>query len=224
MSSRWLLLSFMSGLLTNSMQGQMRVDLKAAVPFVLKVNGHVMNVHPVHRLGFDWETKDKKFQLTTMLTDGDSIVQSLNYKSGFNQDFELQQVKNTWKWQLIGENTWVLDSTQSSVVVSLDPIYLGSKNCQSPMHEDQWSVFYSEIRSNPMSAQKLRTIAMLSKGTCCTVEQWGKVFGEFELEDDKLALLDLIKGSIYDWDHRLNLMNQFLIERNRNKAVQLLSQ
>ena len=50
------------------------------------------------------------------------------------------------------------------------------------------------------------------------------VFGDFELEDDKLALLDIIKGSIYDWDHRLVLVDQFLIERNRNKANQLLSQ
>ncbi len=223
MISRWLLL-FVSGLFALSMHAQMRIDLKAAVPFVLKVNGHAMNLYPVHRLGFDWETKDKKFQLTTVWTDGDSIVQTLNYKSGFNQYFELQQVKNMWKWQLIGENTWVLDSAQSPVVVSLDPVYIGSRNCQAPMHDDQWGVFFNEVRSNPMSTQKLRTIAMLSKGTCCTVEQWGEVFGEFELEDDKLALLEVIKLSIYDWDNRMDLVNQFLIERNRNKAIQLLSQ
>jgi hypothetical protein len=183
-----------------------------------------MNLHPVHRLGFDWETKDKKFQVTTILADGDSIFQTLNYKSGFKQDFDLQQVKNIWKWQLVGENSWVLDSTEWTAVVSLDPVYSGSKNCQTPMSDVQWDVFFREVHSNPMSSQKMKTISMLSKGTCCTVEQWMKVFGEFELEDDKLALLDIIKGSIYDWDHRLELLSQFLIERNRNKANQLLSQ
>ncbi len=203
---------------------QMRVDLKSPIPFVLKVNGHAMNLHPVHRLGFDWETKDKKFQVMTILADGDSIFQTLSYKSGFKQDFDLQRVKNVWKWQLVGENSWVLDSTEWTAVVSLDPVYSGSKNCQTPMSDVQWAVFFKEVHSNPMSSQKMKTISMLSKGTCCTVEQWMKVFGEFELEDDKLALLDIIKGSIYDWDHRLELLSQFLIERNRNKANQLLSQ
>ena len=203
---------------------QMRVDLKSPVSFVLKVNGHAMNLYPAHRLGFDWETKDKKFQVTTFLADGDSIVQILNYKGGFKQDFDLQQVKNVWKWQLVGEDSWVLDSTEWTSVVSLDPVYSGSKNCQLPMSDDQWGVFFKEVHSNPMSAQKLKTISMLSKGSCCTVEQWSKVFGDFELEDDKLALLDIIKGSIYDWDRRLELVDQFLIERNRNKANQLLSQ
>jgi len=202
----------------------MRLDLKATKAFILKVNGHPMNVHPVHRLGFDWETKEKKFQLVTLLVNGDSIVQSLTYKNGFKQDFELQQIKNVWKWQLVGENTWQPNEWDSSAVVSLEPFYYGLKNCQSPMDADQWGVFLKEVQSATMTAQKLKIISMLSKGACCTVEQWMMIFTDIELEDDKLTLLNTIKGSIYDWDHRMELSDQFLVERNRNKAIQLLSQ
>lgn len=203
---------------------QMRMDLKAANAFVLKVNGHPLNVHPVHRLGFDWETKEKKFQLVTLLTNGDSIVQSMMYKNGFKQDFELQQIKNVWKWQLVGENTWEANESDTAAVVALDPVYSGLKNCQSPMNEDQWGVFLKEVQSAPMTDQKLKIISMLSQGACCTVEQWMMIFLDIELDDDKLTLLNIIKGSIYDWDHRMDLTGQFLIERNRNKAIQLLSQ
>lgn len=203
---------------------QMRMDLKSSNAFVLKVNGHPMNVHPVHRLGFDWETKEKKFQLVTLLVNGDSIVQSLIYKNGYKQDFELQQIKNVWKWQLVGENAWQSSEGDSSAVVSLEPFYYGLKNCQSPMGADQWGIFLKEVQSAPLTAQKLKIIAMLSQGACCTVEQWMMIFTDIELEDDKLTLLNTIKGSIYDWDHRMELSDQFLIERNRNKAIQLLSQ
>ncbi len=207
-----------------TVQSQMRLDFKASNAFVLKVNGHPMNIYPVHRLGFDWETNEKKFQLVTLLSNGDSVVQSLVYKNGFSQDFELQQIKNVWKWQVVGENTWQPNEWDSSAVVSLDPVYHGLKNCQAPMDADQWGVFLKEVQSATMTTQKLKIISMLSKGACCTVEQWMMIFTDIELEDDKLSLLNIIKGSIYDWDHRMELSGLFLIERNRNKAIQLLSQ
>lgn len=219
---KWFLV-FLVGLLSTSLMAQMRVDFQSPVSFVLKVNGHLVNQLPCYRIGFDWETKEKKFQLVTLLADGDSVAQTLNYKAGYHQQFVLQQVKNVWKWQLSGENTWNLDTTQYAEVVALDPIYAGSKLCDEPMREDQWQVFSAEVQSNLMSSQKLQTIAMLSAGSCCSVDQWLKLMNQFELEDDKLAFLTAIKSRIYDWDNRMKLADSFLVERNRNKALQLLS-
>ena len=223
MSYRIFLLSCMVGLFTYGTAAQMRIDFQGPVTFVLKINGHGVNQFPCHRIGFDWETKDKKFQLVTLLSNGDSLTQALNYKSGYHQQYELQQIKNVWKWQLSGENTWLLDTTQYAEIVTLDPIYSGSKLCDAPMGEEQWSVFSGEVQSNLLSAQKLQTISMLSAGSCCSVEQWTKLMNQFELEDDKLAFLNAIKTRIYDWDNRMILADSFLVERNRNKALQLLS-
>lgn len=203
---------------------QMRVDFNGQQSFVLKVNGFKVNEIPCHRIGFDWETKEKKFQVVTIFNQGDSMVQSLNYKSGYHQQFQLQSIKNIWKWQLSGENTWSPDSVTQGEIVTLDVQYQGTKNCDLPMDDAQWEVFYSEVKSNVLATQRMNTISMLSKGTCCTVEQWSKIVNLFELEDDKLQLLGIIKSRIFDWDHRMQLLDLFLIERYRNKAQQLLSQ
>ncbi|MEN9948582.1 MAG: hypothetical protein RL106_1405, partial [Bacteroidota bacterium] len=144
--------------------------------------------------------------------------------SGMEQSFQMQKVKEAYKWVLSGESPWVPTEEELSALPQLDNVYHGDSHCQDPMSKDQFEQFVQSITSSPISSQKIKTIGFLAPGVCCTVEQCVIVMNLFELEDDKLEVLKLLVSRLYDWDNRSQLKSVFLTERAHFKVDQIISQ
>lgn len=217
-------LVLVSGLICFSSQSQVKYDFQSSKSFRIKVNGYWINQVPCERLVFEWKTIEKKTTLVTYFSEDDSLTQSIVVKSGMEQSFQMQKVKEAYKWVLSGESPWIPTEEELSALPQLDNVYNGDSHCQDPMSKDQFEQFVQSITSSPISSQKIKTIGFLAPGVCCTVEQCVIVMNLFELEDDKLEVLKLLVSRLYDWDNRSQLKSVFLTERAHFKADQIISQ
>lgn len=217
-------LVLVSWLICFSSQSQVKYDFQSSKSFRIKVNGYWINQVPCERLVFEWKTIEKKTTLVTYFSEDDSLTQSIVVKSGMEQSFQMQKVKEAYKWVLSGESPWIPTEEELSALPQLDNVYNGDSHCQDPMSKDQFEQFVQSITSSPISSQKIKTIGFLAPGVCCTVEQCVIVMNLFELEDDKLEVLKLLVSRLYDWDNRSQLKSVFLTERAHFKVDQIISQ
>lgn len=211
-------------LVYTSNQAQVKYDFQSVKSFRMKVNGYWINQVPCDRLAFQWKTIEKKTTLVTYFSEDDSLTQSILVKNGMEQSFQMQKVKDVYKWVLSGESPWTPTEEELTVLPQLDNVYKGDSHCQDPMSKDQFEQFLQSIMASPISSQKMKTIGFLAPGVCCTVEQCVLVMNLFELEDDKLEVLRLLISRLYDWDNRSQLKSVFLTERALFKADQIISQ
>jgi hypothetical protein len=217
-------LVLVSGLICFSSQSQVKYDFQSSKSFRIKVNGYWINQVPCERMVFEWKTIEKKTTLVTYFSEDDSLTQSIVVKSGMEQSFQMQKVKEVYKWVLSGESPWVPTEEELSALPQLDNVYNGDSHCQDPMSKDQFEQFLQSITASPISSQKIKTIGFLAPGVCCTVEQCVVVMNLFELEDDKLEVLKLLVSRLYDWDNRSGLKSVFLTERAQVKADLIIGQ
>jgi hypothetical protein len=207
-----------------SSQSQVKYDFQSSKSFRIRVNGYWINQVPCERLVFEWKTAEKKTSLITYFSEDDSLAQSIVVKNGMEQSFQMQKVKDVYKWVLSGESPWVPSEEELTTLPQLDNIYNGDSHCQDPMSKDQFEQFVQSITASPISSQKIKTIGFLAPGVCCTVEQCVVVMNLFELEDDKLEVLKLLVSRLYDWDNRSGLKSVFLTERAQVKADLIIGQ
>ena len=57
---------------------------------------------------------------------------------------------------------------------------------------------------------------------CFRVDQIRYMLAQLALEDNKIKLLEVGKASIYDFDRASQIVDDFFLDRNKNKAKAIL--
>lgn len=201
-------------------QAQTLWEFNDEKPFVLKVNGHTINSYPCSILAF--ELNEKKCTVQTKMDNTEEWSQVLTPKMSTQQRFQLNTVKGVVKWVLVEESPWTGQGYSENSNTGLAEMYRGSVGCEGPMGPASWEEYKSKWNTQPFDLKKIEWFNLHVDNTCFTAEQVSELLKQLELEDDKLWLMQKVKGHVFNWDHRSSWLETLHTERSQSKAKLIL--
>ena len=205
------------------LNGQMTLDFQSKQPFLMEVNGHVINAYPCERVVFDVMLEELKCDVKTTLIQGGNFNQSFPVKQGFKIEYQLgKDKKEKWKWTLLGESMVPLDTTNLNNIPSLVEVFEAHGKCIAPMKPADFNALKDDCLVYHRSEDRFRLIVSRTSEICCSVEQVTQLLSMVELEDEKLELLVELVDKIYNWGERKSLIDAFFTERGQQRAALLL--
>jgi hypothetical protein len=225
-----LLICFSFGLKATS-QTKVAFHAPDSMSFVLIIQDTPINNTHATDITLIWptpgKTKVKMDFLNPELTDFEQIVE---FKPLMFQEFEMRKVKNKMQYFTVAESPFSplvsaapIDSLIAEMpAVASAPEYAGQSNCQSPISDVDFQTLKNELHALNFEVKKYEFLKSKLTENCFRVDQIRYMLAQLALEDNKIKLLEVGKASIYDFDHAHQIVDDFFLDRNKNKAKAIL--
>lgn len=168
-----------------------------------------------------------KHIISLQLLNGQTAQLAVYWKQPCSVVYEVRWVKNTYKLTLVSES---ISATLAPLATDTLPapnstskVYEGKKGCDLALNEELFSFYVSEMRQLTFESKRLLFIKSQLPSMCIQVTQLALLLGEFELEDNRMALVETALPYIYDQDHLSQLSDLFFLEKNKTKVLTLIS-
>lgn len=115
------------------------------------------------------------------------------------------------------ETTGLSDST-----IIIETPYEGRKACEMPTSEVEFTSIKENLSKIGFEFKRFETLKEVVSFNCLTVDQLRYLLSQLELEDNKVKIIELAKDKIYDYDRALLIVDDFFLERNKNKVKSIL--
>jgi hypothetical protein len=102
-------------------------------------------------------------------------------------------------------------------------VYEGRKGCELAMNNELFSFYISEMRQLTFESKRLIFIKSQLPSMCIQVDQLALLLDEFELEDNRLSIIETALPYVYDQDRLSQLSDHFFLEKNKTKVLALIS-
>lgn len=173
------------------------------------------------------KTKVKMDFHNPAMTDFEQFVE---FKPLMFQEFEIRKVKNKMQYFTVAESPFapVVPATPTDSLiaempaVASAPEYAGQSNCPSPISDVDFQTLKNELHALNFEVKKYEFLKSKLTENCFRVDQIRYMLAQLALEDNKIKLLEVGKASIYDFDRASQIVDDFFLDRNKNKAKALL--
>jgi hypothetical protein len=106
--------------------------------------------------------------------------------------------------------------------IIIETPYEGRKACETPTSETEFTSIKENLAKIGFEFKRFETLKGVVSFNCLTVDQLRYLLSQLELEDNKVKITELAKDKIYDYDRALLIVDDFFLERNKNKVKSML--
>jgi hypothetical protein len=147
------------------------------------------------------------------------------------QEFEMRKVKNKMQYFTVAESpfTPLATITPTDTIPAAIPDaaaapaeYAGNSKCTSPISDVDFQTLKNELHALNFEVKKYEFLKSKLTENCFRVDQIRYMLAQLALEDNKIKLLEVGKASIYDFDRASQIVDDFFLDRNKNKAKAIL--
>lgn len=147
------------------------------------------------------------------------VQYEIRVAKGKTQLFQIAEAKLTeiTSIPVSEETTGLADTT-----IIIETPYEGRKACDSPTSEAEFTSIKENLSKIGFEFKRFETLKEVVVVNCFTVDQIRYLLSQLELEDNKVKITELAKDKIYDYDRALLIVDDFFLERNKNKVKSIL--
>lgn len=211
---------------TGSSQVKLTVQAPDSLAFLASVDAVVLNNVPStslttiqHPLG--------KHVISLQLMNGQTAQLPVLWKQPCSVVYEVRWVKSTYKLTLVSESISAtpapVEPDTLSVQIPTTEVYEGKKGCELALNNELFSFYISEMRQLTFESKRVLFIKSQLPSMCIQVDQLALLLGEFELEDNRLSVIETALPYVYDQDRLSQLIDHFFLEKNKTKVLALIS-
>jgi len=206
---------------------QCRISVEApdSLPFLLTLNETVINQAPVLAITFDQNLSGKvNFKAGFPRRPELSFSQVITIKKGTFMSFTIERSKGTLKFVLTGESEIALPEFTSEKSTEGDnPQTVSNHTGCYPVADDLlYQSMLETVAAQHFESKKLEILSEFASTQCIRTEQLREMMGVLSQEDNKIALLIASKSHIYDPEQINDVLNEFFLARNKQKAAEII--
>ena len=205
-------------------QCRIRVESPDSLPLLFSMNEKVVNQIPVLSLTLDQPVSGKiNFKADFPARPELSFTQVITIKKNTSVEFAIERSKGTLKFILKGESEMVFPempaNADSDSSTANTPNYIG---CYPVADDAAYQAMLAGVEAQPFESKKLSLLAEFASIQCIRTEQLRAMMSILTQEDNKIALLIASKNHIYDPEQIRDVLNEFYLARNKQKATEII--
>jgi len=210
---------------------QTRINIKAAdsLDFILTFNEQKVNNIPCISITLDEQPSGKVgVSLAFQYYESLNFTQIVTLKKNTSVFFEIGSTKTGFKLNLVSESAYY--PMQKNVVninaTADEETIVGQKETLELSNNitiQDFDKLTSEVKETHFELKKLDKIKTYLDSRMLTIDQFRYLMALLDTEDSKLVLLANHKNQIVDSAHLSSLVDDFFLQKNKEKAQQILS-
>lgn len=205
-------------------QCRIRVESPDSLPFLFSMNEKTVNQFPVLSLTLDQPVSGKiNFKADFPARPELSFTQVITIKKNTSVEFAIERSKGTLKFILKGESEMVFPEMSSNAdsdsSTASTPNHTG---CYPVADDAAYQAMLANVEAQPFESKKLSLLAEFASSQCIRIEQLRAMMSILTEEDNKIALLMASKNHIYDPEQIRDVLNEFYLARNKQKATEII--
>lgn len=217
---------------STSAQARLTVEAPDTLAFRMKLDGQPINQALVSSLTLPSVASGKR-EIKLEFANETTFNQIIPLKDRIHYTFGFRPVKGAFRLQILSEVAYQpssptglasaiseTENEEETVIIESIPEAGG---CTDPISEWEFGSLKKEISTTTFDAkrfEKMRGFVVLS---CVRVEQLRYMLAQLETEDHKLKLLQSAMGHVYDPSRLPSVLEEFFLEKNKEKAAMILS-
>jgi len=210
--------------LTAGSQCRIRVESPDSLPFLFSMNEKTVNQIPVLSLTLDQTTSGKiNFKADFPARPELSFTQVITIKKNTSVQFAIERSKGTLKFILKGESEMIFPElagkADSDSSTANTPNHTG---CYPVADDAAYQAMLAGVEAQPFESKKLGLLSEFASNQCIRTEQLRAMMSILTQEDNKIALLIASKNHIYDPEQIRDVLNEFYLARNKQKATEII--
>ena len=194
-------------------------------------NNSINNIHCTDVAFLTLTPGKTKFNFTFFNPNVKSFEQIIDVKPNTFLQYEIRVAKGKTQLFLIAEAKYTEiisipvseESTGlSDTTIIIETPYDGRKACENPVSSVEFESIKENLSKIGFEFKRFETLKGVVSFNCLTVDQLRYLLSQLELEDNKVKITELAKEKIYDYDRAMLIVDDFFLERNKNKVKSLL--
>jgi len=214
--------------------GQSKIAFSSAdsLAFLVQMdNNNINNVYCTDIAFLILSPEKTKFNITFFNPHVKPLEQVIDIKPNTFLQYEIRVAKGKTQLFLIAEaklteiiSVPVSEETTglSDATIIIETPYEGRKACETPTSEVEFTSIKENLSKTGFEFKRFETLKEVVSFNCLTVDQLRYLLSQLELEDNKVKITELAKDKIYDYDRALLIVDDFFLERNKNKVKSIL--
>lgn len=208
-----------------SAQCRINVEAPDSLPFLLTLNDVAINQVPVLAITLNQNSSGKvNFKANFPARPELSFSQVITLKKGTFLNYTIERNKGTLKFVLTSESE--IDLPEFSDVKNDDGIAtvpdIQHKGCYPVVDDALYQAMLVNVGEELFESKKLTLLSNFASTQCIRTEQLRTMMSSLTQEDNKLSLLIASKNHIYDLEQISDVLNEFHLARNKQKATEIL--
>ncbi len=214
--------------------GQSKIAFSGAdsLAFLVQMeNNSVNNIYCTDITFFVTTPGKTKFNISFSNTNVKSLEQVIDIKANTFTQYEIRVAKGKTQLFLIAEAKLteitaipLAEETTglSDTTIIIETPYDGRKACDNPVSAVEFESIKENLSKIGFEFKRFETLKGVVGFNCLTVDQLRYLLSQLELEDNKVKITELAKEKIYDYDRAMLIVDDFFLERNKNKVKSIL--
>lgn len=229
-SLQWLLPSLLL-CAASSLFGQSRFSISGpdSLAFRCTIDGEEITNRHVTSLTVAGITPGKK-TIRVVFFNGTFIEQIIPLKNNFHSAYSISELKGNWRLNLSSESGYTpsemsgLPETLAQVSVASPEIVdsVSNPGCPAPCSANDFERLKKELQDTRFQTARFEQMKAFCAANCLRVDQLRYLLAVLETEDQKLRLLEIVIGRIYDTERLSSIEDDFFLEKTKEKVRHML--
>ena len=153
-----------------------------------------------------------------------SFTQVIAIKKNTSLEFSIERSKGTLKFILKSESEMIFPDMSLKNQDSDTTKTAGSNHtgCYPVADDSAYQAMLASAESQHFESKKLSVLSEFASTHCIRTEQLRTMMAMLTQEDNKITLLLASKSHIYDPEQIRDVLNEFFLDRNKQKATEII--
>lgn len=211
--------------------GQVRLTISApdSLAFTLRINGEQVNTLALASCTVPGLSAGKLL-VQLSFANGTTHEQSLTLKDRVHTSYALVESRDSWRLSISSEVAYTPAQATGLIATAAAPssdpaakdVEIIEAGCPQPCSPEDFETLKRELGNTMFEMKKLEKMRSFAMLTCMRVDQLRYMLAQLEVEDSKLKLIEASKSNVYDTSRLELVLNDFFLEKNRERARTLL--
>lgn len=206
-------------------QCRIRLESPDSLPFLFSMGETSINQIPVLSITLDQPVCGKiNFKADFPARPELSFTQVVTIKKNTYLEFAIERSKGTLKFILKSESEMAFpESVAIGALADSSKTALPNHTGCFPVADDAaYQAMLDNVEGQHFESKKLSILSEFASSQCIRTEQLRTMMGILTQEDNKIALLLASKDHIYDPEQIRDVLNEFFLARNKQKAAEII--
>ena len=208
-------------------ESQYRIHIESpdSLPFLFSLNEKKVNQIPVLSIMLDQPASGKiNFKADFPSRPELSFTQVITIKKNTSVAFAIERNKGTLKFILKSETEMIFPAEFAAESVNDSTKTITSKHtgCFPVADDAGYQAMVTNVEAQHFESKKLSIMCDFASSQCIRTEQLRTMMSILTQEDNKIALLQASKNHIYDPEQIRDVLNEFFLARNKQKATEII--
>jgi hypothetical protein len=206
-------------------QCRIRIESPDSLPFLFSLNEKKVNQIPVLSIMLDQPASGKiNFKADFPARPELSFTQVITIKKNASLAFAIERNKGTLKFILKSESEMIFPVEFAWVNANDSAQTIASKHtgCFPVADDAGYQAMLASVDAQHFESKKLSILCDFASSQCISTEQLRTMMSILTQEDNKIALLQASKNHIYDPEQIRDVLNEFFLARNKQKATEII--